>query len=68
VRVEHRSVEAANPAKGLLDVAESSGAALTVVGSRGRDGFSGLLLGSTSQAVLGHARGTVAVVHPHSGT
>jgi nucleotide-binding universal stress UspA family protein len=68
VRVEHRAVESANPAKGLLAVAEEVGAALTVVGSRGRDGFSGLLLGSTSQAVLGHARGTVAVVHPHAGT
>jgi nucleotide-binding universal stress UspA family protein len=68
VPVEHRVVESANPAKGLLQVAKEVGAALTVVGSRGRDGFGGLLLGSTSQAVLGHARGTVAVVRPHAGT
>jgi nucleotide-binding universal stress UspA family protein len=66
--VEHRAVESSNPAKGLLAVAQEVGAALTVVGSRGRHGFSGLLLGSTSQAVLGHARSTVAVVHPHAGT
>ena len=58
VRVEHRAVEAANAAKALLDVGEEVGASLVVVGSRGRDGFSGLLLGSVSQAVLGHAHRT----------
>lgn len=40
-------------------------AEMLVLGSRGRGGFTGLLLGSTSQAVLHHAKCPVMVVRVH---
>jgi len=50
------------PTHALLDQAKR--AQLVVTGSRGRGGFRGLLLGSTSQALIQHAACPVAVVPP----
>lgn len=52
------------PVRTLLEYGE--GARLVVVGSRGRGGFTGMLLGSTSQALLAHSTCPVAVVRPRS--
>lgn len=61
LRVE---VRMGRPAEQLLETAD--GADLLVVGSRGRGGFKGLLLGSVSMQCVTHAELPVVVIHSAS--
>ncbi|PZF93169.1 universal stress protein [Micromonospora endophytica] len=61
--VTERLLTAAKPDQALIEA--SGEAALVVAGSRGRGGFTGLLLGSVGQALVHHARCPVLVAHPH---
>lgn len=60
--VDVRRVAVAGDAAHQL-LREAAGHDLLVVGSRGRGGFPGLLLGSVSQRCLQHTRGPMVVVH-----
>jgi nucleotide-binding universal stress UspA family protein len=59
-----RVVERDRPLRQLLTRAED--AQLLVVGSRGRGGFSSMLLGSTSQALIYHAPCSLIIARPAS--
>ncbi len=56
-----REVKEGRASQVILEAAKD--ADLVVVGSRGRDGFAGLLLGSVSSQVTHHAHCPVTVVH-----
>jgi nucleotide-binding universal stress UspA family protein len=49
--------------KGIVHVAEEHDASLIVLGSHGRTGLAGMLLGSVAEAVAAHSRRSVLIVH-----
>jgi nucleotide-binding universal stress UspA family protein len=60
VPVDTRLTHGADAEAELIE--SSAHASLVVVGSRGRGGFTGLLLGSVSQALVHHAECPVAII------
>jgi nucleotide-binding universal stress UspA family protein len=49
--------------KGIVDAADEHDASLIVLGSHGRTGLAGVLLGSVAEAVAAHSRRSVLIVH-----
>jgi nucleotide-binding universal stress UspA family protein len=64
IDVRRAVVEDRSPAEALIEL--SAEADLVVVGARGRGGFSSLLLGSVSHAVVHHGRCPVVVIPPEA--
>jgi nucleotide-binding universal stress UspA family protein len=62
-RAEGVAVQAAPTWKGIVEVAESRGASLIVLGTHRRSGIAGHLLGSVTSAVIAHSATSVLVVH-----
>jgi nucleotide-binding universal stress UspA family protein len=49
--------------KGIVDFADEHDASLIVLGSHGRSGIAGMLVGSVAGAVAGHSERTVLIAH-----
>jgi nucleotide-binding universal stress UspA family protein len=57
------TAEAAPTSKGIIEAADSCDASLIVLGSHGRSGLTGLVVGSVAGAVAAHSRRSVLIVH-----
>lgn len=58
----HKEILEGDPAEAILKVADTRKSDLIVMGSRGLGRLAGLLLGSTSQKVVSHAKCPVLIV------
>jgi nucleotide-binding universal stress UspA family protein len=65
-RARGEEVEAAPTWKGIVDVADERDASLIVLGSHGRTGLAGVMLGSVAGAVAAHSQRSVLIVHRRS--
>jgi nucleotide-binding universal stress UspA family protein len=57
------AAEAAPTWKGIVKVAEEHDSSLIVLGSHGRTGLAGVLIGSVAEAVAAHSRRSVLIIH-----
>lgn len=62
-RAQSMAAEAAPTWKGIIDAADQHDASLIVLGSHGRSGLTGLVVGSVAAAVAAHSRRSVLIVH-----
>ena len=62
-RASAATAEGAPTWKGIMDAADSRDASLIVLGSHGRSGLAGLVVGSVASAVAAHSRRSVLIVH-----
>lgn len=58
-----RDSQAAPTWRGIVGAADENDASLIVLGSHGRTGLGGVLLGSVAEAVAAHSRRAVLIVH-----
>ncbi len=56
-------IEAAPTWKGIVHAADEQDASVIVLGSHGRTGLAGVVLGSVAEAVAAHSRRSVLIVH-----
>ncbi len=64
-RAQGQAVEGTPPWKAIMDAASQNNASLIVLGSRGRAGLGGLVVGSVAGAVAARSRVPVLIVHDH---
>jgi nucleotide-binding universal stress UspA family protein len=64
-RATSLAAEAAPTWKGIIDAADERDASLIVLGSHGRSGLAGAVVGSVAGAVAAHSRRSVLIVHQH---
>lgn len=62
-RARSLAVEGSPTWKGIVNVADEHDSSLIVLGSHGRTGLAGVLIGSVAEAVAAHSRHSVLIVH-----
>jgi nucleotide-binding universal stress UspA family protein len=62
-RAQSAEIEKSPTWKGIAELADAHDARLIVLGSHGRSGLAGVLVGSVAGAVAAHSRRSVLIVH-----